>query len=234
LSDNLSNLGVASGHLLQDRLEHLRLLLYQLAELLEVGVAAKEIQVCVTTGRTTGTSRPSTTTTTLTSLGSSLEHVEGFIATKSSTDGGGLGRRFGLLLLWLLLLLLLTLGALGDTLKRDRLLEWGELRGMFRKSAHVQQVLNSTVRVEESSAHGPLYHRSLESHSFHLLHGTLGGTAHSQGRRITKGRGLIGLCGSTASGGRGGRYSGRGTSGRCGGSRSGSSGRRNGGSGGGG
>jgi hypothetical protein len=85
-----------------------------------VGVVAKEVQVCVTTSRTSGTSRPSTTTATLTSLGSSLEHVEGFLTTGS----GGLGISLGLLLLMLLLLLLLfTLGALGDTLRRNRPLE---------------------------------------------------------------------------------------------------------------
>jgi hypothetical protein len=234
LSNNLSNLGVASGNLLQDGLEHLGLLLYQLTELLEVRVAAKEIQVCITTSRTTGTSGSSTTTTTLTSLGSSLEHVERFVATKTFTDGRGVGMSLSLLLLLMLLRLLLTLGALGDTLKQDRLSEWGELRRVFMKNAHVQQVFNSTVRVEECGAHGALYHRSFESHGFHLLHGTLGGTAHSQGRRITKGSRLIGLCGSTASRGWGGWYSGGGTGGGCRSSRSGSSRCRNGSSGGGG
>lgn len=119
LPDDLGNLGVASGDLLQDRLKHLGLLLYQLTELLEVGVAAKEIQVRITTSRT-GTS-PTTTTATLTSLSSSLEHVERLLSSSSTTSSGGLSTSLGLLLLLLLMLLLLALGALGDTLKRDSL-----------------------------------------------------------------------------------------------------------------
>ena len=91
----------------------------QLTELLEVWVAAKEIQVGITASRT-GTS-PTTTTATLTSLSSSLEHVEGLLSSSSTTGSGGLSTSLGLLLLLLLMLLLLALGALGDTLKRDSL-----------------------------------------------------------------------------------------------------------------
>jgi hypothetical protein len=45
LTNHRGDLGVACGDLLQDGLEHVRLLLDELAELLEVGVVAQEIEV---------------------------------------------------------------------------------------------------------------------------------------------------------------------------------------------
>ncbi len=45
LGDQLGKLRVASAQLLQDRLEHLGLLLDNLAELLELGVVPQEVEV---------------------------------------------------------------------------------------------------------------------------------------------------------------------------------------------
>lgn len=116
LPDQLGNLGVASGNLLQDRLQHLRLLLHELSELLEMGVGAQEVQVGESIAATTTTTSSSATAAALAGLGSRLEHIETLIA-KSRSLGGGRSRGSGC---WLLLLgrlrLRLRFRLLGDTL----------------------------------------------------------------------------------------------------------------------
>jgi hypothetical protein len=57
LTNQLSQLWVAGSDLLQDGFEHLRLLLHQLSQLLEMRVVAKEIEIAQ------GTSIPSTSST---------------------------------------------------------------------------------------------------------------------------------------------------------------------------
>ena len=49
LSDQLSQLWVSSANLLKDRLEHLRLLLDDLSELLELGIVSEEIKIAQST-----------------------------------------------------------------------------------------------------------------------------------------------------------------------------------------
>ena len=60
LADQLSQLGVARANLLQDRLEHVRLLLHHLTKLLEVLILTQEVEVAQATG---GTSRTHTSST---------------------------------------------------------------------------------------------------------------------------------------------------------------------------
>ena len=121
LSDDLRNLWVAGRNLLKDGLEHVGLLLDELSKLLEMGVAAEEVQVCegLTAASTSGTSRASTTAYAFTSLGGSFEQVHRLVATRCSLGSGGNGRRSigsALLMLLLLLLLLLLLNIVGNAL----------------------------------------------------------------------------------------------------------------------
>lgn len=83
LTDDLGNLGVPGGDLLQDGLKHVGLLLNKLSKLLEVGVATEEVKVgeSVTTPLRSSSTRASTTTATITSLSSGLKKVDGFLAT---------------------------------------------------------------------------------------------------------------------------------------------------------
>lgn len=122
LSNDLGDLGVASRNLLQDGLKHVGLLLHKLAELLEVGVVAEEVQVSkigTTCARSSaGTSSTATTTATLASLGSGLKQVDGLLATRatSGSSRGRSSRGSSTLLTLLLLLLLFLLNIVGDAL----------------------------------------------------------------------------------------------------------------------
>lgn len=84
LADQLGNVGVPSGNLLQNRLEHLGLLLDELPKLLKVGVGTQEIQV----GKGITTPTSSATATTIAGLGSGLEHIEALITTSRGLSGG--------------------------------------------------------------------------------------------------------------------------------------------------
>jgi len=159
LADKLSNLRVTSGDLLKNRLEHLRLSLDKLAKLLELRVVSEELQRVTTCtqsslGSLSGLSCTSASATTaLTSLGRGLKEVDILVLTT-----GGLcssrGCRWSLALsgrgLVLLLLLLLTLSALRDT---------------------VQEVLDSTVGIEEGGAHGTVDVSARETHGLHVRDG---------------------------------------------------------------
>ena len=119
LTNDGSNLGIPSSDLLQDGLKHVRLLLDQLTELLEVRVAAEELEAAkgFTTSSTcagTCTCGTSTTgpTTLTTGLGSGFEKVERLL----TTSGSGGTRRGGLFSCFLLLLLLLLLDVIRDSL----------------------------------------------------------------------------------------------------------------------
>jgi hypothetical protein len=62
--NHLRQLGVTGADLLQDRLKHLRLLLYDLSKLLELGVVAQEVKAVrieCATGATCSSARASTT-----------------------------------------------------------------------------------------------------------------------------------------------------------------------------
>lgn len=126
--NELSKLRVAGAKLLEDGLEHLWLLLDNLAELLELGVMSQEVEVTQVT-TLAGSSRSSSrggglvatasSPTRTASLSSEIEQVD--IATLIGTtvgsrlSGRGLSSRGGMVLL--LLLLLFLLDVFGDSLK---------------------------------------------------------------------------------------------------------------------
>lgn len=118
LSDDLGNLGVASRNLLQNGLEHVGLLLNELAKLLEVRVAAEEVQAGKGIATSSGGSTASTSTagtTTITGLGSCLEQVHRLLTTRA-TGSGRNGRNGIIALLLLLPLLLFLLDIFGNAL----------------------------------------------------------------------------------------------------------------------
>lgn len=103
----------------------MRLLLHELAQLLEMGVLTEEIQVCKGLATSLASGPSTTTTTAIASLSRSLEHVETLVATQSGGGSsvfgrGGRGWSGALLLLLLLTLLLFLLDFLGDALERER------------------------------------------------------------------------------------------------------------------
>src|SRR3569833_1162964 len=82
LGDQLRQLRVASTKLLQDRLQHLGLLLHTLAELLELGVMSQEVEVAQAglaagggSGNSSGRLRASAAASALALLGSEIEQV---------------------------------------------------------------------------------------------------------------------------------------------------------------
>lgn len=105
LTNQSSQLWVTSSNLLQDRLEHLRILLDDLSQLLELRVISEEIEVakssaggascaCTSSSSSKQVSRSTysgttTGTTSLSSLGSLLEEVDGLITTFSAWIWGG-------------------------------------------------------------------------------------------------------------------------------------------------
>lgn len=125
LANELRDLRVTSGDLLKNGLEHLRLLLNKLTQLLEMRVVTKEIEVrkCFATGTTTGT-RP---TCAITSLGCGFKQVDGLVFARGGSGGGGgftgrflggTGGRSGLLLfllnvLWDTLFIIISLKHIG-------------------------------------------------------------------------------------------------------------------------
>lgn len=126
--NELSQLRVAGTKLLEDGLEHLRLLLDNLAELLELGVMSQEVEVTQVT-TLTGSSRSSSrggglvatasSPTRTASLSSEIEQVDVttlITAMSGGLSGRGLSSRGSMVLLLLLLLLLLP-DVFGDSLK---------------------------------------------------------------------------------------------------------------------
>lgn len=111
LTNELRDLGVSSGDLLKDGLEHLWLLLDQLTKLLEVGIIAKKFETREFSA--TSTSSSSSSSLLATSLSGSLEQVDRFVVTSGRSAFGssslGCASGSGLLLLFLL-------NVLGDTL----------------------------------------------------------------------------------------------------------------------
>lgn len=95
LADHLSELRVTSTELLQDRLQHLGLLLHKLTHLLELGIVAQEIEVSETSGLSTGTLRTTSTTTSTSAvakLSSKIEEVNLVIVVTTGGSGrSGLG-----------------------------------------------------------------------------------------------------------------------------------------------
>lgn len=119
MTNELCDLRVTGRDLLKNGLEHLRLLLNELAQLLEMRVIPEEIEVrkrFTASASTTGTG----TSTFVTSLGSSFKQIDGLIFGASSSGAswgafsggcsGGLGGGGSLLLL--------LLDVFGDTLCR--------------------------------------------------------------------------------------------------------------------
>jgi hypothetical protein len=105
LSDQLCQLWVTSADLLEDRLEHLGLLLHDLAELLELGVVAEEVEVaqsttgCCCCGSCSScseeiscSSTSGCTASSSTGCGCGLEKIDGFFTTfttfRSKCSGG--------------------------------------------------------------------------------------------------------------------------------------------------
>ena len=100
LTNQSSQLWVTSSNLLQDGLEHLRILLDDLSQLLELRVISEEIEVakscaggtactCASSGSSkqvssSTCSSTTTGTTSLSSLGGLLEEVDGLITTFST------------------------------------------------------------------------------------------------------------------------------------------------------
>ena len=84
--DHLSKLWVAGAKLLEDRFEHLRLLVYKLSQLLELRVVAQEVKVawsgCGSGAWKVGTSSGGATTrlSTLSCLSRGLEEINTFVA----------------------------------------------------------------------------------------------------------------------------------------------------------
>lgn len=119
MTNELCDLRVTGRNLLKNGLEHLRLLLNELAQLLEMGVIPEEIEVrkCFTASASTTGTRPSTF---VTGLSGSFKQIDGLIFAASGSRGsrgtfsggcsGGLGGGGGLLLL--------LLDVFGDTLCR--------------------------------------------------------------------------------------------------------------------
>lgn len=123
LANDGCNLWVSGGNLLQNGLEHLWLLLHELAELLEMWVAAQEVQVSESiTGSSSGSSSSTTTATaSLSRLSRSFEQVQRLLASGSRTgcwsrDGCRSLATGGFLLLGLMGLLLILLNVVGNAL----------------------------------------------------------------------------------------------------------------------
>jgi hypothetical protein len=71
------------------------LLLHELAQLLEMGVLAEEIQVRKGLAASLASGPSTTTTSAIASLSRSLEHVETFVATQSGSGSSVFGRGGG-------------------------------------------------------------------------------------------------------------------------------------------
>lgn len=154
LANELRNLGVSSGDLLEDGFEHLWLLLDQLTKLLEVGVIPQKFEAREVS--TTGSTSSSASSLLATSLSSSFEQVDRFVVTSgrgafwSSRLGCASGG--GLLLLFLL--------------------------DVFRNT--IQKVFDGTIGVKESSPHCTVYITPGETHCLHLSHDSLALSATQQ------------------------------------------------------
>lgn len=104
--DQLGKLGVASTELLQNRLEHLGLLLNDLTELLELSIVPKEVEVTesLSSGGTSSCSSASTgaratSATALALLGREIEQIDSaFLVTAGTSAGCSAGACRGSLL----------------------------------------------------------------------------------------------------------------------------------------
>lgn len=245
VSDHLGELRVAGAKLLKNRLEHLRLLLDDLAELLELSIVTQEVQVAKATttlgssggsqaGSGAGASSGGSTSTTGTAatplLSSKIEQVDVIVVATITASGLGRGRSrsrslgssLGLDLL--LALLLFLLDAVGNSLQERS----DGPDGVQKKlRSYVEKILDSSVRVVEGGAHGSIDLGAFEAHGLHVGNHLLALGAHRHGWISRRGvGGSAGPCGGCGSGGRGGlsrglgsSRRGRGRSGRLRGSR---------------
>jgi hypothetical protein len=239
LGNELGQLRVARSELLQDRLQHLGLLLDNLAELLELWVVSQEVQVTESLpasccgghsgsrsrsrSSTTSSSNAGTTGTTSPLLCGQVEKVHTVITASGSWGGGrgsgrssGRGRGRGWLGGWRGMVLLLQV--FWDSLVTRQ--PYVSTTTCLHSFAHVQEVLDGTIWVVESGAHGSIDLGSLKTHRLHVRNslGTL--PAQSQGVgvvvvgfRAAGRRGGCGRCGGSRGrtrGGRGGRWCRRG------------------------
>lgn len=204
--NQLGQLGVSGTKLLQDGLEHLRLLLNNLAELLKLGVVPEEIQVTKITAlacrggcrcRCRSAAAATSGRTTAALLGRQIEQVDASVVVTAMSRcrlrrcAASRGGRGATLLLFLLDIVGDTLGRLSDT-------HQGPRPHMFA-TTHIQQVLHSAVGVVEGGAHSRLDLASLEAHGLHARDGLGALSTHGQaGRVASAGRGI----GGTVRGGR--------------------------------
>lgn len=195
-TNQLSQLRVAGTELLQDWLQHLRLLLNDLTELLELGVAAQKVEVTKTTlssrgsggtgtssgtststsKRTSNRSRTSSTTRTASALlCCEIEEVETTVITTLSSRLSSRLCGDGWCLSWLGRLLL---SSLRDSLNRS-LSASSNYSWRYWKCPYVQKVFDCAVRIKESSAHSSIDLRPFKSHGLHVRNDLLSGSSHS-------------------------------------------------------
>lgn len=192
LGNQVGELGVASTQLLQNRLQHLRLLLDNLTKLLKLWVVSQEVQVAKSlpggggsrssrgsshSGSRAGSASAGSTSTTASLLSSQVEQIHAVITTTRSR-GCGRGRRSGRLSGLCGLLFLLQI--LRDTLiSRQPHVStiWSP-----RSCAHGQKVLDGAIWVVESGAHGGVNLGSLKAHRLHVRDGL--GTLAAQGQGV--------------------------------------------------
>lgn len=176
LCDHLGELRVTSSELLQDRLQHLGLFLYELTHLLELGVVTEEIEVAETSSLSTSslsTTTGTTSTSAVADLGSKIEKVDlVVIVTAGSSGGSGLGgggsssgstSRSGRRL---------TRGSLLLEVGRNtlQLCQYtGYTKGSWRLcETYSQEVLNGALGVIVSRTHSSIDLGALETHSLHV------------------------------------------------------------------
>lgn len=195
LRNDLRQLRIASRDLLQDGLEHLRLLLHDLTKLLELWVVAEEVEVSVrststsalpTTGSTSSCCSTTTTSSTRTAsatLGSRLEEVDRLVTTtlRGLRLSTGLSRTSVTASYLLSLCLTCWPLRLRLLLLRRCLLLLHTLRNAS------QQVLNGAIGVVEGCAHGTIDLISREAHALHGLNGFVALVAHGKGGGIVEG-----------------------------------------------
>lgn len=212
LTDKLSELRVSGTELLKDRLKHLRLLLDDLSQLLELRVVTKEIEVSESGlfllpgcgcgnrcgGSCVGASSRATLCSTTTMLRRQVKEVDIaiIIVATSSRSRARLSRSSRSRSFSLLLLLLLKV--------RGNSLQATEVRGLFiikfcisNMWTHVQKVFDSAIWVEKGSAHASHDLCSVKTHSLHIGNGLLALLAHGQSifsRRSGAGAGVADWC----------------------------------------
>lgn len=186
LGDELSELGVAGAQLCENRLEHLRLLLDNLAQLLELGVVTKEVEVskALLAARSSsrhGSRSRSTSTTSATGasprstalLSGEIEEVGAHVLVDTSGLGGsGLftsrGRRL--------------LKFCGDSLQVCISMDAPCTRPRFI-TTHSKEILHSALGVVESSPHCGIDLAALKSHRLEIRNG-LGAFGGARGHGV--------------------------------------------------